>query len=356
VSKFKINFTLKQHTPLIHFQSEQSGATLRATELKPKFDRFLIEMFEKEQIDYKGFLISGQERALDYKVSINSTLKKNNILFKTYISKKDRENKALKIGSYFGDFKALESSIIKIEFFSFNSKIIDYINQYFNEFISTHAFGTRTSKGFGNYTNEKTTQKQFEEHLEKHFILFKKTSEREPLQKILKEYQALKSGVSGSEKSELMKFFLSNEIRWEKRWIKKQLNELKPDWFADLKDEYHDKNGFFTLDNEKYFFLRAMLGVSENNEFLVNSNSKDKLVVKIKNSEIERFASPIIYKIFNNNVYMLLNKKNPIDKRIFNKEFQFTAYYKNNKNEKCELGSLTTPNSFDIEQFLKEVN
>ena len=42
-SKFKVNFTLKQHTPIIHFQSDQSGATLRATELKPKLDSFLIE-------------------------------------------------------------------------------------------------------------------------------------------------------------------------------------------------------------------------------------------------------------------------------------------------------------------------
>ncbi|MFK5976154.1 MAG: hypothetical protein QM493_06565 [Sulfurovum sp.] len=43
MSKFKVNFTLKQHTPIIHFQSDQMGATLRATELKPKFDKFLIK-------------------------------------------------------------------------------------------------------------------------------------------------------------------------------------------------------------------------------------------------------------------------------------------------------------------------
>ncbi len=40
---FQITFTLKQHTPLIHFQHDQQGATLRATELKPKLDRFIIE-------------------------------------------------------------------------------------------------------------------------------------------------------------------------------------------------------------------------------------------------------------------------------------------------------------------------
>ena len=45
-SHFKLEFTLKQHTPIIHFQSDQKGATLRATDLKPKLDRFLIEQLK----------------------------------------------------------------------------------------------------------------------------------------------------------------------------------------------------------------------------------------------------------------------------------------------------------------------
>jgi len=35
---YKLEFTLKQHTPIIHFQHDQDGATLRATEVKPKLD------------------------------------------------------------------------------------------------------------------------------------------------------------------------------------------------------------------------------------------------------------------------------------------------------------------------------
>lgn len=37
----KLKIGLKQHTPLIHFQSEQPGAILRATEVKSKLDKFL---------------------------------------------------------------------------------------------------------------------------------------------------------------------------------------------------------------------------------------------------------------------------------------------------------------------------
>lgn len=38
----KLTISLKQHTPLIHFQHDQDGASLRASEVKPKLDRFLL--------------------------------------------------------------------------------------------------------------------------------------------------------------------------------------------------------------------------------------------------------------------------------------------------------------------------
>ncbi|HIC77953.1 MAG TPA: hypothetical protein EYP02_02105, partial [Sulfurovum sp.] len=66
MSKFKLEFSLKQHTPLIHFQSEQFGATLRATELKPKLDRFLLE--HVKGIPFKEN--TNGHRSLDYKVKV----------------------------------------------------------------------------------------------------------------------------------------------------------------------------------------------------------------------------------------------------------------------------------------------
>ena len=38
---YKINIELKQITPMLHFQGNETEATLRATELKPKLDRFI---------------------------------------------------------------------------------------------------------------------------------------------------------------------------------------------------------------------------------------------------------------------------------------------------------------------------
>lgn len=45
---FQRTYLLKQQTPLIHFQYDQEGATLRASEVKPKLDRYLIRRFHDE--------------------------------------------------------------------------------------------------------------------------------------------------------------------------------------------------------------------------------------------------------------------------------------------------------------------
>lgn len=91
---YKLTFTLKQHTPIIHFQTDVKGATIRPTEFKSKLDRFLIgkwtncyglketRLSEMERhTEYKYFLKNGydfddpqkpnpQAPALDYKVDV----------------------------------------------------------------------------------------------------------------------------------------------------------------------------------------------------------------------------------------------------------------------------------------------
>lgn len=47
----KLEIKLKQHTPLIHFQHDQEGATLRASEVKPKLDKFFFAQLGKESYD-----------------------------------------------------------------------------------------------------------------------------------------------------------------------------------------------------------------------------------------------------------------------------------------------------------------
>ena len=77
----KLEIKLKQHTPMIHFQHDQEGATLRASEVKPKLDRFILTRlgngdYKKgcEEAKSKGWLVGkGDHNALDYKMRIVST-------------------------------------------------------------------------------------------------------------------------------------------------------------------------------------------------------------------------------------------------------------------------------------------
>jgi hypothetical protein len=67
-----IYFKVKQHSPLIHFQHQQERATLRASEVKPKLDRFIINKYggvaelRKIHPDWFG---SNKHDALDYKIT-----------------------------------------------------------------------------------------------------------------------------------------------------------------------------------------------------------------------------------------------------------------------------------------------
>ena len=74
----KLEIKLKQHTPLIHFQHDQKGATLRASEVKPKLDKFVLTKLGNGNYEagvdiakVNGWLIGkGDHPALDYKMRI----------------------------------------------------------------------------------------------------------------------------------------------------------------------------------------------------------------------------------------------------------------------------------------------
>lgn len=79
---YKLEIKLKQHTPLIHFQHDQDGATLRASEVKPKLDKFILSKLtpeERAQGEDEGWIKSKNDKDwLDYKMKISD--KPNNII------------------------------------------------------------------------------------------------------------------------------------------------------------------------------------------------------------------------------------------------------------------------------------
>lgn len=171
----KHTFILKQHTPLIHFQHEQKGATLRASEVKPRLDRFLIEKlgngnYEKGKAitREKNWLLDKDKGALNYKLHIKQAEK----LFSGEIQpieydnngeivRRDNKIKTKQFPGYFGNTgKEIDTELkwfrwgedFKADVFVQDEFLYTYIKTHFPEFIFFTNFGSRSGKGFGSFT------------------------------------------------------------------------------------------------------------------------------------------------------------------------------------------------------------
>jgi hypothetical protein len=325
MSNFKVEFTLKQHTPIIHFQSEQSGATLRATELKPKFDKFLKEYVFKGILP-EDFLINKDIEALNYKVSIKATTSEvslpNSFLFfannATGVEKKH----------------TVKNQSIHVEFFSYKIELIKIIKESFNDFLLITNFGARSSKGYGSFSH---TLDNREEVFKKYYpIVFKINDFHNILKwedKVDTTHKLLKSGINfkSYHKSLLFQYMCSKNLRWEKRKIKEEFPSLakgKEPIDCNVKKEYR--------------YIRAMLGLAGINEY----QGKQIVSISDKDKKIERFASPIKYKVVDNAIYLLCDKSY---EKIMDKTFTFK--YKGSSFD------IKTPSKdqFDLYDFLKFV-
>lgn len=179
---------LKQHTPIIHFQAHQDGATLRASELKPKLDKFLIEkvgLTETKNINgknkkvpqeiYNTWFNNKEKLSLNYKVKIiysgehwkhyieepkkkengefiQNTKKEGTVSTKTdpyplffgNMGKNYKEDKSVKKFVFAKDR-------IELKIHSFIPDLVNSIQNCFHEFIAVENFGSRQDKGFGSF-------------------------------------------------------------------------------------------------------------------------------------------------------------------------------------------------------------
>lgn len=143
-----LTFYLKQHTPIIHFQHDQYQATLRASEVKPRLDRYIIEKKGGWKFIPKEWkLISPEGEPLNYKMRLI-------VAEKTEKWKIDQRNRW---GSFFGNQKPNEDkyqmiyyeSGICLEILAFSNDLKDYICRIICGFFNSHTFGARQSKGYG---------------------------------------------------------------------------------------------------------------------------------------------------------------------------------------------------------------
>lgn len=249
-----LKVTLKQHTPLIHFQHDQEGATLRASEVKPKLDKFIynkwlnqeqgnkenvflkyghltvgydddkfkktLAAFEKLDDSKKKTFLDNFRWALDYKMSFVSN--QTNIT----IIRPHHENSPM----YFGNMGEnnekkhfTKANFIEGKILTQHQQLITDIKNNLPDFFFTHNFGTRQSKGYGSFTVDKINNESVDFKFgAKYCFRIETNSWQDALFKTGLFYQSLRSGINigrpmysdvkGTNKNDAIKHAIKHQV------------------------------------------------------------------------------------------------------------------------------------------------
>lgn len=336
---------LKQHTPMIHFQHDQVGATLRATEVKPKLDRYV-----------QRHLTGRQDERLRYQVNIRAV-------------GDPVENSERTHSLYFGNMRGStrwkhslrhESVDLRINTY-FDKTLADAVKKAIPECFAQENFGTRQNKGFGSFYPDEEHEKEMQsidvvlKSAGKPVYYFGLNDNANPLDHVDALYKAMKSGINGPRtgdfyfKSLLWRYFNRGKerdelITWEKRFMKKSL--------IDGAAFGHDPRYFrivlgFT-DNFKFSYIENLnvtkagpdedYGDTQSLQLIRNNPYK----FNASHPQMARFKSPITFKPVGNCVYVIADPE--AYKPVLGEEFTFQCGRINKK--------LKAPDKFDIADFM----
>ncbi|MGL4607979.1 MAG: hypothetical protein ACRCU3_11000 [Eubacteriaceae bacterium] len=336
---------------MIHFQSDESGACLRGSEVKPKLDRFIHDWIEKKNNNSKpeikipeGWYINKTlNKALNYKIRLETTNGSNiavseegHKLFLGNIGVRDPSLKKKRI-KYSEPIKGKITSFITDEIVVDERKysIVEFIREVILIFFTVNNFGMRQTKGYGSFRVVlKEPMKNLDIRLEDiypnfYYIEYKekeKEYDKDVLEDIFVISGFMKSGfnVSGGYiKGYALKYFYTKEeskkLRNDKAFIKQFVlvgNENKH-IRCETKKECTGKED--KEPKESYRFVRGMLGLPDSYSY---NDSKRRGKVSVKNTNVKRFASPIVFKKHGNKLYIFPNE---IPDQMYGKLFSFNG-------------------------------
>jgi hypothetical protein len=409
-----LEFTLQQHTPIIHFQHDQEGATLRGSEVKPKLDFFIMQKLVRQlnpavpdheiRNQFKNCATDGSKP--EWKVWLVGKGTSDHIALDYRIRVLDLDGRPLHMRSYgniklitdiIADKKAISSSMIQCRINCFDSRLLSVLSELIPDFFLLHNFGTRQNKAWGCYYHESHNSWDVVKSAllasglpvyVSSQVVDKATREQNAnnfYPTVSSKWKEMKSGINRYnrngvqvkyKKSALFQYLCSKAIRWDKRWIKKHLLDLisvgelpanllgstaPNDCSSSVSNSWDDD----TALNYTYRFGRAMLGLPEHFEFRADGGYIYQVVVK-NDQGIERFKAPVTFKIYGNRLFAIASQPTA----ILNKEFHFEIQKKSTPQsggppvaegnpialrEGENSATLSTPRSakeFDIVDFL----
>lgn len=399
----KLEVVLKQNTPIIHFQYDQAGATIRGSELKPRLDEFLRKhAFDDEKGEYKQFTVGYEKnstedvkcKAFDYRVRIriNGELltreynsNDNTPYFEMEKNDKGEKNKNTKKTKHKASWT---NDTVRITFLSKHEQLLTKIADNIEKFISVTNFGFRKGKGFGSYSitkigNDKIKRSNYDYDKIINEIITKDTDKYEQSlykidfreegnwlsveQKIKEKYTIMKSGINfgrgkRSATSLLMDEYANsrNGVRYgnEKRRMKEKIDSVykfNPFIINESKEKVDARAQ--TYPDDKYRYVRAMLGLADHYNF-----NHDEIYIDVRHVpnaddnitfEIKRFESPLLFKPIQIAkgwlIYIILRK---IPKEMFGQTYEFEERKGNH-----DRFTLTTPSEeeFKLVEFMDVV-
>lgn len=410
---YKYEVMLVQQTPLIHFRYYEKDACIRPSELKPKLDRFIFDLFgglaNLKQVHQEWFVgyhpKEGTQKelkdALNYKMRItvpDGAEKECSKQFENDLWRKVEKNPGMVAAAntlgvsgdpgcgnisklYFGNMasgrgtewiaaaaKSYKETIfyeepVKITLVCFVPELMGILRNVIADFFLMNNFGTRQNKGFGGFIVEEDTKKTAADIGDRMMqyskqpvfcMSYNNVNIEKMFNDIATFYSLLKSGNNSRgeyHKAYIYKYY-KGKFTNEKRWMKAEgvsPNIVTTD--RGFKEEPVVKG--------RVRYLRAMLGLpgkleyasetkmNNRGETVIDPRKKVVIDIKDRNKTVERFASPLLFKIVNNSVYIILHD---IPTKMFGKNFDFTP----NKRPFVS-GSASTPSEeeFKLTSLMK---
>lgn len=365
-------YKLVQHTPLIHFQHSEPHACLRATEVKPKLDRFLIEQLEKDDRFGDGrwkkwFVGDGSQQSFDYMMRItpNSEQVDRTQSIERAIARAEHRPPNASLHeihkNYFGNMASgnnIQDTIretfkeslfykdgLTLTIRCFIPELLTFIDEHIRGFFMMHNFGTRQRKGFGSFTVDISTKP----NEPKGFDLVGKYCPNAYYCKLDNDVNAdalldavwvisafLRSGFNRGEGNYVRGFVFryfqreKNPLANDKAFVKQQV--LRNVYNEATRGEHLHPYG----NNVRYRYVRGLLGTNENSRFCRAPNAHTPVYDIYTHSAegIERFPSPLLFKPIGKFVFILPQK---MPDRIFGSEFYILK-----KKQEEEYGSKAT--------------
>jgi CRISPR/Cas system CMR-associated protein Cmr1 (group 7 of RAMP superfamily) len=372
-----IRFTLKQHTPLIHFQSQQAYAGLRATEVKPKFDRFILERLGAANI--LPTWIQGGKKKTNGAVPLRYKMIISNQYVKAKTIERDRKSAPPMFFGNMGDeyenqlkflswsfqdsqmtLTGVNCTILLLNNDEMNGKTLkQIIEENLEIFFFLNNFGTRQSKGYGSFScysiNENVVSNNYPSQY--HFTV-PDSNPIEALNKINLFYRSIRSGIHDGRADRdtreftttfyfksLLFIYLNTfkNLKWEKRAIKEKLLNWHQS-FQQQKDSWNSANQSFDANknNSNAVLARDMLGLSSEQQWKSYGKKISKEHIPMNEQiKIDRFKSPITFKpIKTNNGYDIHIILQQIPNAMYSTSF--------NISNGRDHFQINTPNSFQF--------